>query len=329
MKLNVLEESPLHWTLNCEIKYGAILIPKDPPTQFAIHPSPPLVEYIRSHYQEWYTFIETLQECPQQILDCSGLLLVTGLHRNSAWAVGAWRHTGEKYILSHTTHKPGQSDGAEICGWHPTGSDSVREGPSTQSSVPENEDVNQTLFIEGYRIRRRGRLETIPSQDGQVQIISPPTGWLEWLGEFFGFGGQENGDKSPDPPGYPPPPSMSTTRPLGSAENNLSQGISLTPIHSEHFPRHPLDDLTDDIFELLPEAQTVIVHDQDMRDLNRLGENIELASYLDRHLEQSEECTVVSSLSSFHIILILQACSLHLHPWSPSQLRQAKSWHYL
>ncbi|KAH8796794.1 hypothetical protein DL96DRAFT_1721824 [Flagelloscypha sp. PMI_526] len=308
MELRVVEETQQHWKLSCQIDHGAVLILKDSPTHSFIHPSTLLVQYIQAHYKEWYAFMETLLTCPKQILDCSGLLLVTGMHRNSAWSLGAWKNTGSGHYLSHTARKYGQNHTTDICGWQPADAHGVREGPLAQDQlVPEHGTLNQTLFIEGYRIRRRGHLESLLSQDGQVETISPPRGWWESAMDTLGYGGQGNGEKLADPPGYPSSPPPSTTRPTGGGKNNLLQEINLTPIYNGHFPRHPLDDLADEIFEvgndlacnvlslsqkkLLPNAQTVIVHDQDLQKIKHLaGKDQNLPSHLNRNLGQSAEC---------------------------------------
>ncbi|KAH8827392.1 hypothetical protein DL96DRAFT_1556469 [Flagelloscypha sp. PMI_526] len=316
MELRVVEETSQHWKLSCEIDHGAVLILKDCPTHYFIHPSTLLVHYIQAHYKEWYAFMETLKTCPKQILDCSGLLLVTGMHRNSAWSLGAWKNTGGGHHLSHTAPKSGHSHITDICGWEPADAHGVREGPSSQDTllqlVPEHDPVTQTLFIEGYRIRRRGHLESLQSQDGQVETISPPRSWWEWAIGTLGYGGQGNGENHPDPPGYPSLPPPSTTRPTGGANNNILQEISLTPIYSGHFPRHPLDDLADEIFEkkLLPNVQTVIVHDQDLQKMKPLaGEDENLQTRLDKNLGQSAECVFFTFPSLDSDLVDIEAAS--------------------
>ncbi|KAH8826199.1 hypothetical protein DL96DRAFT_1276456 [Flagelloscypha sp. PMI_526] len=288
--IQVVEDGPECSQINWVIRHGAILIIKDLPTKLFIHHSRPLLKYIEANQSDWYEFLENHKDCPVDVLDGSKLLLVTGIHRNSDWSLGAWTGAIAQRSLSYTRHT---ADTATI-GWNPNPAPGTRDGPAPRTQLygplhdlPNKNLGMESLFLEGFRISRRDRRHQDLRTGIRVDASSTSqAGWWDWLLGSKGVHSSSNEPQGPTPPttSLPPPPP-----PAGHSSANSGNNIQI--VGDISLPRHPLDDFIDLLFSVLPNIQTTIVHDSDLLELKRIshkyGPN---SNHLFDNLVQSGSC---------------------------------------
>ncbi|KAH8823090.1 hypothetical protein DL96DRAFT_1683274 [Flagelloscypha sp. PMI_526] len=299
MTLSVVEDSSLCWRLHCQIEHGALLIIKDATTKISIHQSTPLVRYIQSNYKSWYEFIKEIDTCPREIAERSGLLLVTGIHRNHDWSLGAWTRTSCHHTLSFAALKDVGSNIEIADGWNPRSAPGVRNGPTSQApsytpiyDLSQHGVGSQALFIEGFRIRcHPGKLENLTSRNGQTETTSFQSSWSDIFSNVLSFGSTGGAGSPSDLPGYPSSPSSPSSGNTGGTNHANLWNTSVKLAGNSQFPRHPLDDLADEVFEVFPNAQTFILHDEDWVQLKRLCKERDSRSFhIQNNLRQSNEC---------------------------------------
>ncbi|KAH8823062.1 hypothetical protein DL96DRAFT_261192 [Flagelloscypha sp. PMI_526] len=252
---------------------GAALVLSNSPVRLSVRPSHRIRSYIEKYAESWYYFLEKDTSGPQLILNGQSLVFVTGVCRNSKWAVGAWDNNNVRSEVSYFGSATVSDDNTlTLSGnWESPGHD-TKQGPSSARGDPlprlrpqDSSDLSehlaapsQCLFVRGFTIAAKHVQEVDPHN------VFPQPSWIQnaWKSLRLGIPPILRAAAEPhDPPPPPPPPSSPAVPSRGTSPgpNSVIQDIP-----TQRPPQHPSRGLTDLIFNFLPAARFAVVHDDDV-----------------------------------------------------------------
>ncbi|KAH8823141.1 hypothetical protein DL96DRAFT_263821 [Flagelloscypha sp. PMI_526] len=199
--------------------------------------------------------------------------MITGLHQNARWAVGAWSKSNAQNRISYSGTATMVEGGPNVLQgtWIPKVGSGTKQGPSTARasmvrrgrfrSLGSFDAMDQTLFIEGYKLGMRSRpfpniiLPSIPFDEPR---------WLSAAKKAFRHRLPLIIRASAEPQDLPPPPSPDPDAAAflvqDEPENGSEGDVQLLKVYPKL--KHPLDHCLDIFFQNTSETDIFVVHDR-------------------------------------------------------------------
>ncbi|KAH8798069.1 kinase-like domain-containing protein [Flagelloscypha sp. PMI_526] len=214
-------------------------------------------------------------------------MFVTEIQRGFDWALGAWPDMGAEKSISYSGESKTSTNHRQVVAgsWLPShfafkDCPAADEFDCLHDAIHPQMDERigkHCLFIKGYRlgIRRLHRLAIqlkVPTISGPPKNIWKPLvdDWKHSLRQVLHAVSESYWNIVPNAANFfvPPPPFYSAST---LHDSSLTPATFLSKIGPRVHPRHPLDDVIQEIFDILTDAQAVVIHDDEFEALKQLS----------------------------------------------------------